>query len=73
MRQAEHIKAVDQVVTPNYAIYQGDSCELIRAVPGDSIHFGIHSRPSKGSINSPTSTGTYRTTKAQPSGSTIPS
>jgi hypothetical protein len=48
MRQAEHIKAVDQVVTPNYAIYQGDSCELIRAVPGDSIHFGVHSPPFEG-------------------------
>lgn len=42
------IKAVDQVVTPDYAIYQGDSCEIIRAIPGDSIHFGIHSPPFEG-------------------------
>lgn len=42
------IKAVDQVVTADYAIYQGDSCELIRAIPGDSIHFGIHSPPFEG-------------------------
>ena len=42
------IKAVDQVVTPEYAIYQGDSCEVIRAIPGDSIHFGIHSPPFEG-------------------------
>ena len=42
------IKTNDQVVTDNYAIYQGDSCELIRAVPGDSIHFGIHSPPFEG-------------------------
>jgi len=42
------INAVDQVVTDNYAIYQGDSCELIRAVPGDSIHFGVHSPPFEG-------------------------
>lgn len=48
MRQVEHVKAVDQVVTPEYAIYQGDSCELIRAIPGDSIHFGIHSPPFEG-------------------------
>ena len=41
-------KAVDQVVTDKYAIYLGDSCELIRAVPGDSIHFGIHSPPFEG-------------------------
>ena len=39
------IKAVDQVVTDQYAIYQGDSCEVIRAIPGDSIHYGIHSPP----------------------------
>lgn len=40
--------AVDQVVTDQYAIYQGDSVELIRAIPGDSIHFGIHSPPFEG-------------------------
>lgn len=48
MRQHEHIKAVDQVVTADYAIYQGDSCEVLRAIPGDSIHFGIHSPPFEG-------------------------
>ncbi|AJA07431.1 DNA methylase N-4/N-6 domain-containing protein [Sphingopyxis fribergensis] len=42
------IKAVEQVVTDQYAIYQGDSCEIIRAIPGDSIHFGIHSPPFEG-------------------------
>jgi hypothetical protein len=42
------IKAHDQVVTDKYAIYQGDSCDLIRAIPGDSIHFGIHSPPFEG-------------------------
>jgi len=42
------INAVEQIVTPEYAIYQGDACELIRAIPGDSIHFGIHSPPFEG-------------------------
>ena len=42
------IKAVDQTITPQYAIYQGDACELIRAIPGDSIDFGIHSPPFEG-------------------------
>jgi len=42
------IKAVDQVVNDKYAIYQGDSCEVIRAIPGDSIGFGIHSPPFEG-------------------------
>ncbi len=48
MKQHEFIKAVNQVISTDYAIYQGDSCELIRAVPGDSVHFGIHSPPFEG-------------------------
>lgn len=48
MKQHEAIKAIDQVVTNDYAIYHGDACELIRAVPGDSVHFGIHSPPFEG-------------------------
>lgn len=39
------VKAVDQVITDKYAIYQGDSCEIIRGIPADSIHFGVHSPP----------------------------
>ena len=42
------IKAIDQVVCEDYAIYHGDACELIRAVPSNSVHFGIHSPPFEG-------------------------
>lgn len=42
------IKAVEQVVNDQYAIYQGDSCEIIRALPGDSVGFGVHSPPFEG-------------------------
>ncbi|WP_066046008.1 MULTISPECIES: DNA methyltransferase [Sphingomonadales] len=42
------IKAVEQVITPEYAIYQGDSCEIIRAIPTESIGYGIHSPPFEG-------------------------
>lgn len=42
------IKAVDQHHGDDYSIYCGDACELIRAVPGDSVHFGIHSPPFEG-------------------------
>lgn len=42
------IKAVDQIVTDDYAIYQGDAVELIRAIPDNSVHFGIHSPPFVG-------------------------
>lgn len=44
----EGIKCNEQVVTDDYAIYHGDSCEIIRAIPGDSIGFGIHSPPFEG-------------------------
>lgn len=42
------INAVDQVVTDRYAIYQGDACEIIRAIPSESVGFGIHSPPFEG-------------------------
>lgn len=46
--QIPAVLAVDQTITDDYAIYHGDSCEIIRAIPGDSIHFGIHSPPFEG-------------------------
>lgn len=42
------MKAIDQVLTDSYAIYHGDSCELILGIPDDSVHFGIHSPPFEG-------------------------
>lgn len=43
-----NINVNDQVITDKYAIYHGDSCELIRAIHGDSIDFGVHSPPFEG-------------------------
>lgn len=43
-----NINAFDQVVTDDYGIYHGDSCEIIKAIPDNSIHFGIHSPPFEG-------------------------
>ena len=48
MKQVADIKAVEQVVTDRYAIYQGDACELIRAIPSGSVHYGLHSPPFEG-------------------------
>lgn len=42
------IRAVDQVVTDDYAIYQGDACEMIQAIPPGVVHYGIHSPPFEG-------------------------
>lgn len=49
MKKHDHeIMAVNQNITAEYAVYQGDACELIRAIPGNSVHFGIHSPPFEG-------------------------
>jgi len=42
------IKAVNQVVTDQYAIYEGDSCELMTQIPDNSIGLSIHSPPFEG-------------------------
>lgn len=48
MKTHPTINTNNQVVTDRYAIYEGDACELIRAIPGESIDFGIHSPPFEG-------------------------
>lgn len=48
MNQTSEIKAFDQQVNDDYAIYRGDSCEIIKAIPDNSIHFGVHSPPFEG-------------------------
>lgn len=46
--QMQDIKCVNQKVTDQYAVYEGDSCEILRAIPENSIHLGIHSPPFEG-------------------------
>lgn len=36
---------INQKVADNYAIYNGDSIELIKSIPDDSIHYSIFSPP----------------------------
>lgn len=42
------IKVKNQVITDRYAIYEGDSCELIKSIPDNFVDFGIHSPPFEG-------------------------
>ncbi len=42
------LKAINQVVTDDYAIYEGDSCEIMPGLPENSIGFSIHSPPFEG-------------------------
>jgi DNA methylase len=36
---------IEQVVKDRYAIYNGDSCEVIKDIPSDSLHYSIFSPP----------------------------
>jgi DNA modification methylase len=38
----------DQVVTDRYAIYHGDSCEVLPTLPENSIHLSVYSPPFAG-------------------------
>ncbi len=40
--------AIDQFITDKYAIYNGDSCELIKNLPDNSVHFSMYSPPFVG-------------------------
>lgn len=39
------MKVKDQYVDDRMALYNGDSCEVLTAIPSDSIHFQIYSPP----------------------------
>lgn len=39
------VKVINQVVEKNYSIYCGDSCELIKDIPSNSIGYSIFSPP----------------------------
>ena len=39
------MKVLDQVTGNKYAIYNGDSCEIVKAIPDNSIHYTIFSPP----------------------------
>lgn len=42
------IKAVNQKVTDKYAVYEGDSCELMQGIPDSSVGYSLHSPPFEG-------------------------
>lgn len=35
----------EQVITNNYALYNGDSCEVLASLPSESVHLSIYSPP----------------------------
>lgn len=41
----ENIGVIDQAIGENYALYNGDSCEVLKGIPENSIHYEIFSPP----------------------------
>lgn len=39
------VKCIDQANGTDWVLYNGDSCEVIKGIPDDSIGFGVHSPP----------------------------
>ena len=39
------MNVLDQIIENRYAIYNGDSCEVMKAIPDNSIHYTIFSPP----------------------------
>ena len=39
------MNVINQVITDSYAMYHGDSCEIIKEIPDNSIHFCCYSPP----------------------------
>lgn len=39
------MKVLDQVTENKYAVYNGDSCEVLKSIPDNSIHYTIFSPP----------------------------
>ena len=35
----------ESVITENYALYHGDSCEVLPQIPDDSVHLSVYSPP----------------------------
>lgn len=45
MKPIQSAKIIQQQVKDKYALYQGDSCEVVKAIPDNSIHYSIFSPP----------------------------
>jgi DNA modification methylase len=41
----------DQVMTDDYALYCGDSCEVLPTLPGESVHLSVYSPPFATEVN----------------------
>lgn len=45
------VKVIDQMIEDQFALYNGDCCEVIRGIPDDKIHLSVYSPPFAGLYN----------------------
>lgn len=41
----DSVNVIEQAIDENYALYNGDSCEVLKGIPDNSIHYEIFSPP----------------------------
>ena len=41
----DSINVIDQAISDRYALYNGDSAEILKGIPSDSVHFSTFSPP----------------------------
>jgi DNA modification methylase len=41
----KHVKIIEQLITGDFALYQGDCVEVLTGMPADSLHYSIFSPP----------------------------
>lgn len=39
------VKCIDQTTSDRFALYHGDSCEVVKAIPDSSVHYSVFSPP----------------------------
>jgi hypothetical protein len=39
------VACIDQLITERYAVYNGDSCEVLPSLPPESVHLSVYSPP----------------------------
>lgn len=41
----DRVNVIDQAISDRYALYNGDSAEILKGIPSDSVHYSIFSPP----------------------------
>ena len=42
---SENLKIIEQYISKEFTLYNGDSCEVLKGIPNESIHYSIFSPP----------------------------